>query len=51
MKVCVVGACGGIGQTLSLLVKQNPRVSDLALYDVSDDTLHGVLHVTFTLSV
>eukprot|EP00041_Stephanoeca_diplocostata_P041794 m.8962 g.8962 ORF g.8962 m.8962 type:complete len:314 (-) comp6785_c0_seq2:228-1169(-) len=34
MKVCVVGACGGIGQTLSLLVKQNPRVSELALYDV-----------------
>lgn len=34
MKVTVVGAAGGIGQPLSLLVKQNPLVSALALYDV-----------------
>eukprot|EP00947_MAST-08B_sp_MAST-8B-sp1_P002751 g2751.t1 len=34
MKVTVVGACGGIGQPLSLLMKQNPSVTELALYDV-----------------
>ncbi|KAF2860509.1 malate dehydrogenase [Piedraia hortae CBS 480.64] len=33
-KVAVLGAGGGIGQPLSLLLKLNPRVSDLALYDV-----------------
>lgn len=34
VKVAVVGASGGIGQPLSLLLKLNPHVSDLALYDV-----------------
>lgn len=34
VKVCVVGASGGIGQPLSLLLKLNPYVSELALYDV-----------------
>ncbi|KAF2089425.1 malate dehydrogenase [Saccharata proteae CBS 121410] len=33
-KVAVLGAAGGIGQPLSLLLKLNPRVSSLALYDV-----------------
>lgn len=33
-KVAVLGAGGGIGQPLSLLLKLNPRVSDLALYDI-----------------
>ena len=33
-KVVVLGAAGGIGQPLSLLLKLNPRVSELALYDV-----------------
>jgi len=33
-KVSVVGAAGGIGQPLSLLLKQNSLVTDLALYDV-----------------
>ncbi|KAJ5953587.1 Malate dehydrogenase type 1 [Penicillium verhagenii] len=33
-KVAVLGAAGGIGQPLSLLLKLNPRVSDLALYDI-----------------
>jgi malate dehydrogenase len=33
-KVTVLGAAGGIGQPLSLLLKLNPRVSDLALYDI-----------------
>lgn len=34
MKATVVGAAGGIGQPLSLLLKQSPYVSDLSLYDV-----------------
>lgn len=33
-KVTVLGASGGIGQPLSLLLKLNPRVSQLALYDI-----------------
>jgi malate dehydrogenase len=33
-KVTVLGASGGIGQPLSLLLKLNPRVSTLALYDI-----------------
>ncbi|KAL3451640.1 lactate/malate dehydrogenase [Aspergillus insuetus] len=33
-KVTVLGAGGGIGQPLSLLLKLNPRVSELALYDI-----------------
>lgn len=32
--VAVLGAAGGIGQPLSLLLKQSPLVSKLALYDV-----------------
>lgn len=33
-KVVVLGAAGGIGQPLSLLLKLNPRVTELALYDI-----------------
>ncbi|XP_065361299.1 malate dehydrogenase, mitochondrial [Calliphora vicina] len=33
-KVTVCGASGGIGQPLSLLLKQNGLVTDLALYDI-----------------
>ncbi|KAK3721751.1 Malate dehydrogenase, cytoplasmic [Vermiconidia calcicola] len=33
-KVAVLGSTGGIGQPLSLLLKLNPRVSELALYDI-----------------
>jgi len=33
-KVAVLGAAGGIGQPLSLLLKLSPRVTELALYDV-----------------
>merc|ERR1711939_892523 len=33
-KVAVLGSAGGIGQPLSLLLKLNPRVSELALYDI-----------------
>lgn len=34
VKVTVCGAAGGIGQPLSLLLKLNPQVSHLALYDI-----------------
>ena len=37
-RVAVVGAAGGIGQPLSLLLKQNPLVSELMLYDVAPVT-------------
>lgn len=33
-KVAVLGAAGGIGQPLSLLLKSNPLVTRLALYDI-----------------
>lgn len=33
-KVAVLGAAGGIGQPLSLLLKLNTRVTSLALYDI-----------------
>ncbi|ORX89935.1 malate dehydrogenase, NAD-dependent [Basidiobolus meristosporus CBS 931.73] len=34
VKVAILGAAGGIGQPLSLLLKQNTLVSHLALYDI-----------------
>ncbi|KAL4855483.1 malate dehydrogenase [Chlorella vulgaris] len=34
-KVAVLGAAGGIGQPLSLLMKLSPYVSELALYDIA----------------
>jgi len=34
VKVAVMGASGGIGQPLSLLLKQSPLVSELSLYDI-----------------
>lgn len=37
-KVTVVGAAGGIGQPLSLLLKTNPLVTDLRLYDLAPIT-------------
>lgn len=33
-KVAVLGASGGIGQPLSLLMKENPHVTELSLYDI-----------------
>ena len=33
-KVAVLGAAGGIGQPLSLLMKLSPNVSELACYDI-----------------
>lgn len=35
-KVAILGAAGGIGQTLSLLMKMSPLVSTLSLYDVAN---------------
>ncbi|CAH1413411.1 unnamed protein product [Lactuca virosa] len=35
-KVAILGAAGGIGQPLSLLMKMNPLVSVLHLYDVAN---------------
>lgn len=40
VKVTVCGAAGGIGQPLSLLLKLNPQVSQLALFDIVN--AHGV---------
>ena len=37
-KVAVVGAAGGIGQPLSLLLKLSPFVTELSLYDVAPFT-------------
>jgi len=37
-KCCVLGAAGGIGQPLSLLLKINPRVTELTCYDVAPFT-------------
>jgi malate dehydrogenase len=34
VKVAVVGAAGGIGQPLSLLLKLNHKIDELSLYDV-----------------
>ncbi|ODQ77142.1 hypothetical protein BABINDRAFT_178466 [Babjeviella inositovora NRRL Y-12698] len=36
VKVAVCGAAGGIGQPLSLLLKLNPLVSELSLYDIAN---------------
>ncbi|XP_076761396.1 malate dehydrogenase 2 [Xylocopa sonorina] len=33
-KVAIMGASGGIGQPLSLLMKQSPLVTELSLYDI-----------------
>lgn len=37
-KVCVVGAAGGIGQPLSLLLKECDYVTELSLYDLAPIT-------------
>ncbi|CBH15234.1 mitochondrial malate dehydrogenase, putative [Trypanosoma brucei gambiense DAL972] len=44
-KVAVLGAAGGIGQPLSLILKTNPLVSHLSCYDI-----HGVTGVAADLS-
>jgi malate dehydrogenase len=35
-KVAVLGAAGGIGQPLSLLIKMSPLVGELRLYDIAN---------------
>jgi malate dehydrogenase len=40
-KVSVIGASGGIGQPLSLMLQRNPYIKKLALYDVQS-SVHGV---------
>ncbi|BAT76577.1 hypothetical protein VIGAN_01460000 [Vigna angularis var. angularis] len=35
-KVAVLGAAGGIGQPLALLIKMSPLISDLHLYDIAN---------------
>ena len=35
-KVAVLGAAGGIGQPLSMLLKMNNMITDLALYDIAN---------------
>ncbi|KAG0576462.1 hypothetical protein KC19_5G082000 [Ceratodon purpureus] len=35
-KVAVLGAAGGIGQPLSLLIKMSPLISELRLYDIAN---------------
>ena len=34
VKVAVLGASGGIGQPMSLLMKQSPLISEISLYDI-----------------
>lgn len=34
MRVAVLGASGGIGQPLSLLLKINPKVTQLNIFDI-----------------
>lgn len=53
-KVAVVGAAGGIGQPLSLLLKMNPRVTALNLYDLAPVTpgvAADVSHINFPAQV
>jgi malate/lactate dehydrogenase len=33
-KVCVLGAAGGIGQPLSMLLKLSPHIDELSCYDI-----------------
>ena len=36
-KVTVLGGAGGVGQALTLLLKQSNLISELAIYDISND--------------
>merc|ERR1712167_275516 len=38
--VAVLGAAGGIGQPLSLLLKANPNINNLRLFDIAADLSH-----------
>lgn len=52
-KVAILGAAGGIGQPLSLLIKLNPAVTELALYDIANvpGVAADVSHVNTTAQV
>jgi malate dehydrogenase len=52
-KVAVLGAGGGIGQPLSLLLKIDPLVSSLSLYDIrgAPGVAADVSHVDFESEV
>jgi malate dehydrogenase len=52
-KVCLVGASGGIGQVLALLLKMNHRISELSLYDVMNTigVAADLSHVSTTTKV
>lgn len=39
LKVCVVGAAGGVGRHLSMLLKLHPEVITLALHDLKSDVM------------
>lgn len=41
--MALLGAAGGIGQPLALLLKMNPLISHLALYDVAPVTLGALI--------
>lgn len=36
MKICMAGAAGGIGQSMSMLLKLSPMVNELNLFDIRD---------------
>merc|ERR1719362_2417476 len=46
VKCCVLGAAGGIGQPLSLLLKVNTQISSLACYDVNPMTTGVVMDLS-----
>lgn len=52
-KVAVLGAAGGIGQPLGLLLKLNPLVNNLALYDIAatPGVAADISHVNTTAKV
>ncbi|CAK9215805.1 unnamed protein product [Sphagnum troendelagicum] len=52
-KVAVLGAAGGIGQPLGLLMKLNPLVTDLSLYDIAGTpgVAADISHVDTTATV
>lgn len=52
-KVAVLGAAGGIGQPLSLLLKLSPLVQELACYDVmnSPGVAADLSHVSLCVCV
>jgi malate/lactate dehydrogenase len=52
-KVAILGAAGGIGQPLSLLMKlESPTISHLALYDIANMGMSADLgHISTSVKV